>query len=160
MNDWWAIDERLMSDWWAIIKIFDYGIRKTDGQNWLLSRYRDWKLWQFGRHFETNFKSLWINKYRWGLATFELNDFKQKVKPYIFWPVLEFGWADAVKSYLSKSTFKNFHHIYVSRFVICTFVLRIFIFTCTFEQQTEHLNKFILTADKFAAYYCWVGLNK
>ena len=38
-------------------------------------------------------------------------------------------------------------------------VLCIFVFTCTFEQQTEHLNKFILTANKSATSYSWVGLS-
>ena len=53
MSDWWATDERLMSDWWTtdewlmsdwwVTEILGYGSVRTDGQRWLLSRYRDWK---------------------------------------------------------------------------------------------------------------------
>ena len=45
LRDWWATDEQLLSNWWAN---FDYGAdgqtdRRTDGQHWLVSHYRNWK---------------------------------------------------------------------------------------------------------------------
>ena len=50
MSDWWVTtDERLMSNWWATDeqRILGFGHGRTDGstdgQRWLLSRYRDWK---------------------------------------------------------------------------------------------------------------------
>ena len=58
MSDWWATGEWLMSDWWVtderlindnllMIKgLMTDGRTEvhTDGQRWLLSRYRDWKI--------------------------------------------------------------------------------------------------------------------
>ena len=65
MNDWWATDEWLINDdllmirgfwWWTDVRTHP----RTDGQCWLLSRYRDWKFCQepFGM-IGTMFAMVW-----------------------------------------------------------------------------------------------------